>query len=65
MIDENRPGILQTAILQHDNAPYHRAAQTMETIKRLSFELLDHPFMHQTCEDFFPIDQECFERYMI
>ena len=35
--------MLQTAILHHDNAPSHRAAQTTETIKRLGFELLDHP----------------------
>ena len=48
MIDENRPGMLQTAILHHDNAPSHRSAQTVETIKRLGFELLDHPFTHQT-----------------
>ena len=33
MIDENRPGMLQTAILHHDNAPSHRSAQTRETIK--------------------------------
>ena len=26
MIDENRPGMLQTAILHHDNASSHRAA---------------------------------------
>ena len=31
MIDENRPGMLPTAILHHDNAPSHRAAQTTET----------------------------------
>ena len=48
MIDENqmrkkRPGMLQTAILRHDKAPLHRAAQTTETIKRLGFELLDNP----------------------
>ena len=48
MIGENqmrkkRPGMLQTAILHHDNAPLHRAAQTTETIKRLGFELLDNP----------------------
>ena len=43
MIDENRPGMLQTAILHHDNAPSHRAAKTTETIKRLDFELLDDP----------------------
>ena len=43
-----RPGMLQTAILYHDNAPTHRAAQTTETIKRLGFELLDHPLTHQT-----------------
>ena len=33
LLDENdmrkkRPGMLKTAILQHDNAPIHRAAQT-------------------------------------
>ena len=48
MIDENRSGMLQTAILYHDNAPSHRAAQTTETIKRLGFELLDHPLTYQT-----------------
>ena len=42
MIDKNRPGMLQTAILHHDNAPPHRAAQTTVTIKRLGFEFLDH-----------------------
>ena len=50
MIDENqmrkkRPGMLQTAILHHDNAPSHRAAQTTETIKRLGFELLTTPLL--------------------
>ena len=29
MIDENRTDMLQTAILHRDNAPSHRAAQTM------------------------------------
>ena len=29
-----RPGMLQTAILQHDNAPSHRAAQITKTIKK-------------------------------
>ena len=53
MIGENqmrkkRPGMLQTAILHHDNAPLHRAAQTTETIKRLGFERLDKPLTHQT-----------------
>ena len=43
MIDEKRPGMLQTAIIHPDNAPSHRAAQTTETTKRLGFELLDHP----------------------
>ena len=46
--NEKRPGMLQTAILHHDNAPFHRAAQTTEKIKRLVFELLDHPLTHQT-----------------
>ena len=32
MIDENRPGMLQTAILYHDNPSSHRAAQTTETL---------------------------------
>ena len=45
MIDEKRPGMLQTAIIHHGNAPSHRAAQTMETIKRFGFELLDHPLL--------------------
>ena len=48
MIDEKRPGMLQRPIIHHDNAPSHRAAQTTETIKRLGFELLDHPLTHQT-----------------
>ena len=53
LLDENakrkkRPGMLKTAILQHDNASSHRAAQTTETIKRLGFERLDNPFTHQT-----------------
>ena len=47
MIDENRPGMLQTATLHHDNALSHRAAQTKETI-RLGLGFLDHPFTHQT-----------------
>ena len=42
-MQKKRPGMLQTAILHHDNAPSHRAAQTTDTIKILSFELLDHP----------------------
>ena len=48
MIDENRSGMLQIAILHHDNAPSHRAAQTTETIKRLGFGFLDHPLTDQT-----------------
>ena len=40
MIDEKRPCMLQTTTLHHDNAPSHRAAQTMETIKILGIELL-------------------------
>ena len=40
--------MLQTAILHHDNAPSHRAAQTTVTIKRLGFDFLDHPLTHQT-----------------
>ena len=48
MIDENamrkkRPGMLQTGILHHDNAPSHRAAQTTKTIRRLGLELSDPP----------------------
>ena len=39
MIDEKRPGMLQTAILHPDNTPSQRAAQTTETIKILGFEL--------------------------
>ena len=69
MIDEKRPGILQTAILHHDNAPSRRAAQTTETLKRLDFDLLDHhPYSPDLANcDFFSIsiDQECFERYAI
>ena len=47
---KKRPGMLQTAILHHDNdnALSHRAARTTETIKRLGFERLDHPLTHQT-----------------
>ena len=56
MIDENRPGMLQTAILHHDNAQPHRAAQTMETIKKLGFELLDHHLLTRLAPcDFFPL----------
>ena len=53
MIDEKRPGILQTAIHHHDNASPHRAAQTTETLKRLNFELLDH---HPYSADLAPCD---------
>ena len=35
--------MLQTAIIHHDNAPSRRAAHTTETLKRLSFGLIDHP----------------------
>ena len=65
IIDEKRPGILQTAILHHDNTPSHRATQNTETIKRLSFELLDHhPYLtHPTWPLViffsFSIDQVC------
>ena len=50
MLDENamrkkRPGMNQPAIIHHENAPFHRAAQTTETIKRLDFERLDHPLL--------------------
>ena len=68
MIDEKRPGMLQTAIIHHDNAPSHRVAQTTETIIRFGFELLDHPLTHQTWPLVifsFSVDQECFERYVI
>ena len=44
MIDENRSGMLQTAILQHDNTASHRAVQNTKTIKWL----LDNPLTHQT-----------------
>ena len=55
MIDENRSGMLQTAILHHDNAPPHRAAQTTEKIKRLGFALLDHPLLTRLAPcDIFP-----------
>ena len=47
-IDENRPGMLETAFLYHDNTPSHRAVQTTETIKRTGFGLLDYPLTHQT-----------------
>ena len=69
MIDEKRPGMLQTTTLHHGNAPSHRAAQTTETIKILGIELLGHPVTQQTLPlvIFFSIsiDQECFERYAI
>ena len=69
MIDEKRPGILQTAILKHDNTTSHRAAQSMETIKTLHFEVLDHhPYAPDLalCDLFsIFIDHECFERYNI
>ena len=48
MLDEKRPGMLHRGIIHHDNIPSHRAAKTTETIKRLGFELLDHPLTHQT-----------------
>ena len=35
--------MFQTAIIHHDSAPSHRAAQATGTIKRLGFELLNHP----------------------
>ena len=68
MIDEKRPGMLQTTTLHHGNAPSHRAAQTTETIKILGIELLGHPVTQQTLplvifSNF--IDQESFERYVI
>ena len=74
MISENqmrkkRPGMLQTAILYHDKAALHSAAQTAEIIKTLGFELLDKPSYSPDLApcDFFSIsiDQECFERYAI
>ena len=40
---KKRPGMLQTAIIQHDNAPSHRAAPTTKTIKRLGFETCRPP----------------------
>ena len=42
MIDIKRPGMLQTAIIHHDNAPSRIAAHTTETLKRLGFGLIDH-----------------------
>ena len=69
MIDENRPGMLQTAILHHDSASSHKAEQTTETIRILGFELLDHPPYSPDlapCDFFsFSIDQDCYERYVI
>ena len=67
MIDEKRPGMLQTAILHHDNASSHWAAQTTETIIRYGFELLDHTLLTRLGSLWFfsfSIDQECFERYV-
>jgi len=31
------------AVLLHDNALPHTAAQTVETLKKLNFEVLEHP----------------------
>ena len=66
MIDEKRPGMLQTAFLYHDNTTSRRAAQTTKTIKRLRFGLIDHPLTHQTWPLVMifsiSIDQQCFER---
>ena len=64
---KKRPIMLQTAILHHDNLS-HRVAQTTETIKRLGFELLDHPSYSPDlapCDLFLFFYQECFERYAI
>ena len=47
-MQKKRPDMLQMAILHHDNAPSHRATQTKGTIKRLGFELLHPPLIHQT-----------------
>ena len=45
MIDEIRPGMLETAILYHDNAPSHRAAQTTETIKDSALNFQTTPLL--------------------
>ena len=39
-----RSGLLKKGvILQHNNAPPHRARQTVEKIEEMSWELLQHP----------------------
>ena len=68
MLCGKRYGMLQAAILHHDNAPSHKAAQTTETIIRLCFELLDDPILARLGPLWlfsFSIDQECFERYAV
>ena len=43
-VRRKRPGLLKKGvILQHDNAPPHRARQTVEKIEEMSWELLQHP----------------------
>ena len=43
-VRRKRPGLLKTGvILQHDNAPPHRARQTTETVEEMGWELLLHP----------------------
>ena len=53
MIDKKRPGMLQTAIIHHDNAPSRTAAQTTEILKRLGFGHIDH---HPYSPDLAPCD---------
>jgi len=43
-IRRKRPGLMKTGpILQHDNAPAHRARQTIEKVEEMDLELLQHP----------------------
>ena len=44
IVRRNRPGLLKKGvILQHDNAPPHRARQTVDKIEEMGWELLQHP----------------------
>ena len=43
-VRRKRPGLLKKCvILQHDNAPPHRARQTVDKIEKMGWELLQHP----------------------
>ena len=42
-VRRKRPGLLKKGVIfQHDNAPPHRARQTMEKIEEMGWELLQH-----------------------